>query len=315
MENSPRAGGDYSIGYNALQILNHDVTDDGHKARITTWLVDQRRLGNRRPMVTPAAIEAADSSRPLSVHERADRMLRLLSEETKILGDGVHLYRPDLSAQNRFRLNEWAAMAVTESTAPSEVSFLLSYLDGRQWIYKYLRRSDELAECVVTADGYERIADLDVSPSSAQGFVAMWFDPHMAEVRDRGIKPGVEDAGYEPLVIDEKNFLGKIDDQIIAEIRRSRFLVADFTHGDKGIRGAVCYEAGFAHGLNIPVIFTCKNEQVEGLPFDTRQYPHILWKDPDDLREQLTNRIRAILGDGPEMAHDRPPPNPPGMDA
>ena len=33
----------------------------------------------------------------------------------------------------------------------------------------------------------------------------------------------------EPVRIDQKERLNKIDDEIIAEIRRSRFLVADFT--------------------------------------------------------------------------------------
>ena len=41
------------------------------------------------------------------------------------------------------------------------------------------------------------------------------------------------------------------DDEIIAEIRRSRFLVADFTHGEDR-EGVVYFEAGFALGLAIP---------------------------------------------------------------
>ena len=53
-----------------------------------------------------------------------------------------------------------------------------------------------------------------------------------------------------------------IDDEIIAEIRRSWFVVADFTcgtvpHEGKEVaipRGGVYYEAGFAQGLNVPLI-------------------------------------------------------------
>ena len=66
---------------------------------------------------------------------------------------------------------------------------------------------------------------------------------------------GIEDAGYEAVRIDEKEHTNKIDDEIIAEIRRSRFVVADFTQGKDGARGGVYYEAGFAHGLGIEVIF------------------------------------------------------------
>ena len=39
--------------------------------------------------------------------------------------------------------------------------------------------------------------------------------------------------------IDEKPDVDKIDDETIGEIRRSRLLVADFTHGSEGPRGGV----------------------------------------------------------------------------
>ncbi len=122
----------------------------------------------------------------------------------------------------------------------------------------------------------------------------------MQQALEHGIEPAIKDAGYKPLRIDQKEHINKIDDEIIAEIRRSRFLVADFTHGVDGARGGVYYEAGFAHGLNLPVIFTCREDAVEELHFDTEHYNHIVWTTPADLREKLTNRILAVIGEGPE---------------
>ncbi len=127
----------------------------------------------------------------------------------------------------------------------------------------------------------------------------MWFDPSMREAFDSGIGPGIEDAGYKPLRIDQKPDVNKIDDEIIAEIRRSRFLVADFTYGDEGARGGVYYEAGFAHGLSLPAIFCCRKDIVDSLHFDTRQYHHIVWETPDELRESPSIRILALIGEGP----------------
>jgi tRNA A37 threonylcarbamoyladenosine modification protein TsaB len=75
-----------------------------------------------------------------------------------------------------------------------------------------------------------------------------------------------------------------------------RFLVADFT----GQRGSVYYESGFAHGLNIPVIYTCRQDWMEKAHFDTRQYNHIVWKDEQDLYTQLFNRIGRTIGWGPK---------------
>ena len=50
----------------------------------------------------------------------------------------------------------------------------------------------------------------------------------MTNAYEEGIKKAVESAGYTPMRIDKKPDVNKIDDEIIAEIRRSRFLVADF---------------------------------------------------------------------------------------
>ena len=149
-------------------------------------------------------------------------------------------------------------------------------------------------------EGYSYLAEIDHAVTdSAQAFVAMWFGKSMDEVWRKGLQPAIRDAGYEALRIDQKEHLNKVDDEIIAEIRRSRFLVADFTQGETGPRGGVYYEAGFAHGLNIPVVFTCRKDALEKIHFDTRQYPHIVWKTPEELRDSLAERISAVLGDGP----------------
>ena len=136
-------------------------------------------------------------------------------------------------------------------------------------------------------------------PDSSQAFVAMWFHDSMDRAFEDGIKPGIEDAGYTALRVDRTEHINKIDDEIIASIRRSRFLVADFTQGDDGARGGVYYEAGFAAGLAIPVIYTCRNGGVDDLAFDTRQYNHILWETPEGLRKALRDRIGRVIGDGP----------------
>ena len=137
----------------------------------------------------------------------------------------------------------------------------------------------------------------------------MWFDDSMSEAWDRGIAPAVRDAGYDPVRIDRKEHVNKIDDEIVAEIRRARFVVADFTDGDDGARGGVYYEAGFADGLGIRGhILLPQADRLDEVHFDTRQYNHIVWQTPEDLRDQLAKRIAAVLGDGPNA----PPGGAPG---
>lgn len=131
--------------------------------------------------------------------------------------------------------------------------------------------------------------------ASPIGFCAMWFNDDVAPLWSQVIEPAIRSAGYEPLRIDSKQHNGKIDDEIVASIRAARFVVADFT----GNRGGVYYEAGFAHGLELPVIFMCRED--DELHFDVRQYNCIFWK-PDQLAEaqaRVKNRILATLGQGP----------------
>ena len=117
----------------------------------------------------------------------------------------------------------------------------------------------------------------------------MWFSDELNEAWHQGFEPALTSTGFDPLRVDLAEHTGKIDDFIVAQIRRSGLLVADFT----GNRGGVYFEAGFAMGLGIPVIWTCRETDIDELHFDTRQYNHIVWKNSEDLKERLQNRIAA----------------------
>ena len=77
-------------------------------------------------------------------------------------------------------------------------------------------------------------------------------------------------------------------------------MVADVTHGDEGARGGVYYEAGFAHGLGLDVIFTCDKEHFDDVHFDIKHRNHILWNadDLEGFKISLKNRIEAVIGRG-----------------
>jgi hypothetical protein len=150
--------------------------------------------------------------------------------------------------------------------------------------------------------GWQKIEEmLQRAPLTSQAFVAMWFNEPTDEPYKSGLYKAIYDSGYDPRRVDQQHHhLNKVDDEIIAEIRRSRFLVADFTCEPGKVRGGVYFEAGFANGLGIPIIWTCKDTSMSDLHFDTRQYPHIVWKDSADLYSQLKARIGNLIGDGPK---------------
>lgn len=131
---------------------------------------------------------------------------------------------------------------------------------------------------------------------SDSGFIAMWFNEEIKPAWT-AIDAGTRAAGYRPLRIDQKQHNNKIDDEIIAAIRRSKFLVADCT----AHRNGVYFEAGFAMGLGFPVIWTCRHDDLRNTHFDTRQYNFIVWEPDklDQLTDALQQRIEATIGRGP----------------
>ena len=295
VEHSARAAEGFVLPEVVLNSTLIHMSDE-QRARLTTWLIDQRNQGNGQPLITEDIVRLAKDKLPLAPYIRVERLLRLIGEQTTVVGTSYDI-----------RMDNGSAYAWSESTSEGEIGFLIDYMIRKGWLDSQPRVTTvgfgeyEIPALVrVTVDGRSRIAEQLVNVDSAHAFIAMWFDESTAEALEKAINPAIEEAGFKPLRIDRMEHINKINDEIIAQIRRSRFLVADFTHGEDGARGGVYYEAGFAHGLGLPVIFTCKNDSVDKLHFDTNHYNHIVWTTPEDLRKKLKNRILAVIGEGPE---------------
>jgi hypothetical protein len=93
-----------------------------------------------------------------------------------------------------------------------------------------------------------------------------------------------------------EDYVGGITDEIMAQIRRSRFVVADYTSQ----RNSVYFEAGFALGLGVIVIPTCRADEIPNLHFDIRHLNTLPWNTPAELADGLDRRIRAVVGAGPD---------------
>lgn len=298
---SPRTGGMYQYD-NQVRHSILDKHENRWKARLTTWLINQRKQGLTCPKITMADIEAAQTGQDMRVSQRVDRVLQFLEIRTQKPTDAIKINPyPEETKDDAKSSAFYELLAHSESIGWDDLKYLLDHLKDLKLVRNPLKTKREY-QYVLTVPGFQRLDELrKVTPASAQAFVAMWFDDTLKRVYKDGFKRGIEDAGYDPIRIDEQHFSDKIDDKIISEIRRSCFVVADFSHGPDGARGSVYFEAGFAKGLGLEVIFTCSTLNSGELHFDTRQYPHIFWKDADDLRTKLTERITALMGDGPRQ--------------
>jgi nucleoside 2-deoxyribosyltransferase len=151
---------------------------------------------------------------------------------------------------------------------------------------------------LLTARGWAEVERMrSANRESNFAFVAMSFRDDFKDLYLHSIEPGIKAAGFEALRVDQKEHNNRIDDEIIASIRTSRFLVADFSVD----RGGIYFEAGYALGFGLPVIWLVQESAKDSIHFDNRQYNFIRWNSDDyaALRAALRNRIEATIGRGP----------------
>lgn len=295
VEGSDRAYGTYIIMRDSGADLEVDELDAKERARLTTWLVDERLRTNGHPKIDMNVISEIREAPSLSLDQRANRLLRFIDAELSEPGDlySLNAIEPRL-------------LACTESIDEGGVAFVVESLVREGFLetvpnpaFRKYGNSRVPKMVRIAAEGFRRIEEAAKRSNSSKVFVAMWFDGEMDHAYESGISKAIKDSGYLPLKMDEQEYIDKIDDQTISEIDDSRFLVADFTHGSDGARGSVYYEAGYARGKAIPVIFMCRKDQVDGLHFDVDHFNHLTWEDVPQLRDALHKRIVDVFGQGP----------------
>ena len=254
------------------------------------------------------------ASRPTpSVGEKAAQLLLGLGQEHPQVGESF--WAPVLGVQNAFaklekygkndelpeevlsdhNMKDLRWLAVISAADANELHwFLFACLMGQGLVGKGVADG----HITITMLGWQEIARLQqVNAGSRIAFVAMSFLPTFTPLFETAIMPAVEAAGYRAERVDRTEHNNRIDDEIIARIRQSRFLVADFTKQ----RGGIYFEAGYALGLGLPVIWLARENALKKVHFDNRQYNFIPWREGawEELRERLRFRIEATIGLGP----------------
>lgn len=166
--------------------------------------------------------------------------------------------------------------AATGASDVNSLAWVLVQAENRGWIEGTPRRTKnvpyELMEATLTLEGWELFDEIGRHKRSRIAFMAMQYgDEQLHTVVDNHFKPAIAQTGFELRLLVDKPEAGIIDNRLRVEIRRSRFVIADLTHHNRG----AYWEAGFGEGLGIPVIYTCRQDVLgeegeEKVHFDTR---------------------------------------------
>lgn len=282
--------GDYKITEEAVEDWNDTIFGrliDRQMANICGWLREHQGIE-----FMSQDLAALENVQAPSLAERGYRLLKELARRTPSAGEPVQVV---WSGDNQQRIS-WDLVGISWSISPKELAFLLNqYLkDSKRFLYQNPGNHDYY---MIKPEGYDYLAEMQkVTSGSQTGFCAMWFDRELNPLWENAIEPAILGARYEPKRIDRHEHNNRIDDEIIAMVRRSRFVVADLT----GQRGGVYFEAGLALGLGLPVVWTCRQDQLDQVHFDSRQYNFVTWQVDNlaDFRGRLQNRIEATIGAG-----------------
>jgi hypothetical protein len=268
-------------------------------------VVVQREVGPKKYLLSGLTREASEAGSVLVVGSGEIRQM-LESAKKPDLISAIDIVLRHVQKKT-FGADEWSPLGVNDYTLvyardSKEFEFILQ----KAVELGYLETSKTQEGYRLTIKGWERLALLGPQEKSQdQAFVSMSPEDSLNDVFYLGMKPCLEDHGYHAVRVDYMSTNGKVADRIIAEIRKSSLVVADFTSNSK----RVYFEAGFAMGLGIPVIFTCRDKDVVEVKFDTEQFGHIVWGNPADLKDKLGHRIEAVLPNRPETKKPAPEPS------
>ncbi len=289
--------GKYKISTEAIE--DFGGFDENQIALISGWIRE-----NSDTLITDETFKIFKELDIPTVGEKAVKLLKYIAKERPIPGRNI-----SIDFQTIFNLK-----TINEQTEYPEIVYenlrkYLPYLsitwtveghDLRFIIEEYLIKEKNYLEgnkkYRMTPKGWAFLESLKYSNVDSQmAFIAMWFDKSVDNLYS-SIEKTIIKIGYEPKRVDRHEHINRIDDEIIALIRQSKFIIADYT----GQRGGVYFESGFAQGLGLPVVWTCRKDDLVNLHFDTSHFNFLTWEEDNlsDFEKRLKNRILAVIGKG-----------------
>lgn len=155
----------------------------------------------------------------------------------------------------------------------------------------------------ITIKGWDTLRKRQLGAQNNKVFIATQFSWTVNGITSdkaiEAIQRACEACKYEADTVDRKNHTDYITNQIMNEIRKANFVVAEFTENNRG----VYFEAGFARGLGKKVFHVIHEDYIKGvnsknkrMHFDTEQIYNLRWKDLSTLEKNLAQWIENTVG-------------------
>jgi len=267
-------------------MLDRTLRDDLDKrAVLSHWIRTQNESKRDETLVLSRQLvdSIVESPRP-SLPEQADYYVRWIGDNVKVGGKLISV-------------KPLAIQAIIGSASIEEFELVSGHLKDAARLIIHGSGAGAWRNVTLSFAGWERYREIQRATSdSRRAFMAMEYGhPDLDSLFKDVLKPAVKQTGFDLFILPERPKAGLIDNRLRVEIRTSRFLIADLTHENAG----AYWEAGYAEGLEKPVIYTCEKNKFETCKthFDTNHHLTLRWdsEGSTEIVEELKATIRATL--------------------
>jgi hypothetical protein len=270
---------------------------------VLSWKIRARQNDSTKFLLVESERSQWGLEEPLpELQQQFDLLLLWVSKRTT-LGGSVRLELPQVFAV--------IGAPIVDQKQLANLDWLLRDTGADKYVTSSISNRIPLGEeyarrdVVLTFAGWERVRELERATSkSLEAFMAMKFGDEELNLMYNGpFKRAAKRAGFTLRTLDEGQPAGLIDAQMRVRLRRSAFVIADLTHGNKG----AYWEAGFAEGLGKPVVYSCRQDvwdsEKDKPHFDTNHMYTLIWTSQKEaeIENSLTNTIRDTFPDIAKM--------------
>lgn len=230
---------------------------------------------------------------PRTFNDKVNKFLLALSEKSDFIGKIIVLSQEELFSALFVKRYDCQNDFLKKEELLGQAEKMIDYIKDKKYIDYSYDNYTGICKIMLEPDGWKRIDELQNLQKSKSNnvFIAMSFADDMKETRET-IKKAIIASGYIPRIMDEIEHNHQIVPEMLYEIKKSRFVIAELTGHNNG----AYFEAGYALGIGKDVIQICNTEKfTEDCHFDVKQINTIIWENQDDLYERLVNRIQATI--------------------
>lgn len=283
--------GAYSISKDVLlDLKNSDKTE--RDRTVLSYALHQRRRGDEIPHLESHTVKKILEQDYLpGPFEQANILFEWICDHVETIGSSLYV-------------DSYRVRTLCGAINSRDILYIIDHLDFQGLVSAQTDTGG--FNVSVTFAGWQHLYEhVRTAKDSRQVFMAMHFnDKVMDDAFEKHWQPAVAQTGFHLFRIDKKPEAGSIINAMRSAIRKSRFVLADLTDENQG----AYWEAGFAEGMDKPVVYLCRQDQFEDTKthFDVNQQQTVVWdpKNLQDAAERLKLVIRNTLPTEAKMEDD-----------